>query len=300
MAADADGDFVVVWQSYGSSGTDTSYSSIQGQRYASDGSTRGAEFQVNTFTTDVESYPAVAVDADGDFVVAWNSITVSLIVQHRWFIHGQRYASDGSAQGAEFQVNTYTTNYNFFPDVAADADGDFVVVWRTNAPGSFGNDTSYTTIQGVRYASDGSTQGAQFQVNTYTTNVQDYPSVSADADGDFVVVWTSYGSFGTDTSSWSLQGQRYASDGSTQGAQFQVNTYTTLYQVEGAVATDTDGGFVVVWVSGGFSTGISNIQGQRFSVQAAAPPVPAMSLATRFALGATLLLLGAAYALRRR
>jgi hypothetical protein len=29
------------------------------------------------------------------------------------------------------------------------------------------------------------------------------------ADGDFVVVWASYGSSGTDTSNYSIQGQRY-------------------------------------------------------------------------------------------
>ena len=34
MAVEAGGDFVVVWGSYGSGGTDTAYFSIQGQRYA--------------------------------------------------------------------------------------------------------------------------------------------------------------------------------------------------------------------------------------------------------------------------
>ena len=32
---------------------------------------QGGEFQVNTYTTGNQSYPAVAMDADGDFVVAW-------------------------------------------------------------------------------------------------------------------------------------------------------------------------------------------------------------------------------------
>ena len=34
MALDGSGGFVVVWDSNGSSGTDTSYLSVQGQRYA--------------------------------------------------------------------------------------------------------------------------------------------------------------------------------------------------------------------------------------------------------------------------
>jgi hypothetical protein len=51
--------------------------------------------------------------------------------------------------------------------------------------------------------------GPEFQVNTYTTSVQRFPSVAAHADGDVVVVWDSLGSSGDDTSSYSIQAQRY-------------------------------------------------------------------------------------------
>jgi hypothetical protein len=70
---DADGDFVVVWMSDGSSDTDSSNSSIQGQRYASDGAPLGSEFQVNTYTYDNQYRPAVASGAPGNFVVVWDS-----------------------------------------------------------------------------------------------------------------------------------------------------------------------------------------------------------------------------------
>ena len=143
-------------------------------------------------------------------------------------VQGQRYASDGSAQGAQFQVNSYTTNFQFGPSVAEDADGDFVVAWSSQ--GSPGTDSSGYSVQGQRYASDGSALGAQFQVNSYTTSSQRSPSVAGGADGDFVVVWQSQGSPGTDTSDYSVQGQRYASDGSALGAAFQANSYTTSTQ----------------------------------------------------------------------
>jgi hypothetical protein len=51
--------------------------------------------------------------------------------------------------------------------------------------------------------------GAEFQVNSYTTNSQYTRSVASDADGDFVVVWQSYGSAGGDNDDTSIQGQRY-------------------------------------------------------------------------------------------
>ncbi|HEY8154554.1 MAG TPA: hypothetical protein VII72_10545, partial [Myxococcota bacterium] len=207
VAASADGRFVVVWQSNGSPGTDTSISSVQGQRYASDGSAQGAQFQVNTYTSLTQDYVRVASDADGDFVVVWQSTGSFGTDTSKQSIQGQRYASNGAAQGAQFQVNTYTTGNQYRPAVAADSDGDFVVVWFDyDWPG-----IADPRLRGQRYASDGSAQGAEFQVSPSTPGVQTDPSVAADADGDFVVVWQSTGSFGTDTSKQSIQGQRYAS-----------------------------------------------------------------------------------------
>ena len=66
-----------------------------------------------------------------------------------------------------------------------------------------------SSIQGQRYASDGSAQGGEFQVNTYTTDSQLRPSVAAAANGDFTVVWDSVGSSMLDTSQSSIQGQHY-------------------------------------------------------------------------------------------
>jgi hypothetical protein len=176
------------------------------------------------------------------------------------------------------------------------AGGDFVVVWYSR--GSFGGDTHFNSAQGQRYKSDGSMQGAQFQVNTYTTGGQEPAGVTMEADGDFVVAWESFGSFETDSSYSSVQVQRFGSDGSAQGAQFQVNTFTTWYQSPSSVATGDDGNFVVVWTTAG-PFGVE-AQGRRYSTPAGAPPVAAMSPATRFALGAALLLLGMTFALRRR
>ena len=86
MAADADGDFVVVWSS---NNQDGSLAGVFGQRYTSAGAAVGAEFQVNTYTTSQQRCPAVAADADGDFVVVWESLRPG-----RGFdgVFGQRFA----------------------------------------------------------------------------------------------------------------------------------------------------------------------------------------------------------------
>ncbi len=265
VALDADGDFVVVWHSEGSGGTDASGYSIQGRRYASDGTALGGEFQVNTYTTSGQSHPEVALDADGDFVVVWVSLDPDVVPASN-SIQGQRFASDGTALGGEFRVNTYNTGLQRFPEVALDADGDFVVVWHS--PGSGGTDSSFSSIQGQRYAADGTASGGEFQVNTYTTNNQFTAAVGLDADGDFVVSWISRDSGGTDASSYSVQGQRYAADGTALGDQFQVNTYTTGGQYRSSVALDADGDFLIVWDgfgSGGTDTSSLSVHGQRYA-----------------------------------
>ncbi len=68
------------------------------------------EFQVNTWTTGAQSYPAVAMDATGDFVVAWASGGGQEVGT------GLTTASTLSAimlmaprcKWTEFHVNTYT------------------------------------------------------------------------------------------------------------------------------------------------------------------------------------------------
>ncbi|MEM1179556.1 MAG: hypothetical protein AAGM22_14505 [Acidobacteriota bacterium] len=266
VSIDADGDAVVVWESDISPGGDSSNSSIQGQRYASDGSPVASQFQVNTYTSGPQQSPAVAVDADRDFVVTWTSQNAGGSDSSSYSIQGQRYASDGSAIAAEFQVNTYTSGEQTSSSVGMDSDGDFVVAWRSAT--STGADTSADSVQARRFASDGSAVAGQFEVNGFTTGVQTSPSVAVDADGDFVIAWMSAGSAGTDSDAYSVQGQRYASDGTAAGSQFQANTYTTSLQFDPSVAMDAGGGFVITWNSSGSAgtdTSGPSIQLQRYA-----------------------------------
>ena len=194
---------------------------------------------VNAYTTDSQRYPSMAMDADGDFVVVWNS---SAQDGDGKGVYGQRYNAAGVAQGSEFPVNTYTTGHQTFASVAMDSDGDFVVVWE-----SYGqDDVSSKGVYGQRYNAAGGELGSEFLVNTYTTGHQTSPSVAMDADGDFVVVWESYGQ---DGDGYGIYGQRYNAAGLKQGAEFPVNTYTTSYQTRPSVAMDADGDFIVVWNS---------------------------------------------------
>jgi hypothetical protein len=256
VAMDSDGDFVVVW---GSNSQDGSGYGIYGQRYNASGVAQGSEFGVNSYTTSNQQLPSVAMDSDGDFVVVWES---TIQDGSNYGIYGQRYNASGVAQGSEFIVNSYTTSNQRVPSVAMDNDGDFVVTWQSD-----GQDGSGAGVYGQRYNASGVAQGSEFLVNTYTTNNQGPPSVATDSDGDFVVVWESYGQ---DGSYYGIYGQRYNAAGVVQGSEFLVNTETSDHQRFSSVAMDSDGDFVVVWQSNGQDGSNYGIYSQRYNASGVA------------------------------
>lgn len=253
VAMDPEGSFVVVWASYDQDGGP--WSGVFGQRYDAGATPLGEEFQVNTYTTGPQYRPAVATGASGDFVVVWQSFSQD---GSAWGVFGQRYDAGGEPAGGEFQVNTYTTSHQYDPRVAADASGNFVVVW-TGADGFAGG------IFGQRYDATGAPLGGEFQVNTYTTGSQGGPAVAVATTGDFVVVWVSF----QDGSAWGVFGQRFDASGNPLGTEFQVNSHTIGSQLDAKVAAHASGTFVVVWKSGDGSD--DGIFGQRYD--AAGNPV---------------------------
>jgi len=238
VASDSGGSFVVVWDSYFQDG---SGSGVFGQRYDSTGAPLGAEFRVNIFTEGSQSRPSVGSDSSGNFIVAWQS-------GYPGSIFGRRFASSGAPLGGEFRVNTYTSSTQHTPSVSSDAAGNFVVVWL-----GFTQDGSGYGVFGQRFDMAGVPLGGEFLVNTYTTNWQVFPSVASDLGGNFIVVWES-----PDASGYGIFGQRYSSAGAPLGTEFRVNTSTSNSQDDPAVASDSAGNFVVVWmsISDGSSEGV--------------------------------------------
>jgi hypothetical protein len=250
LAMDTAANFVVVWQSNGQDGSDNG---IFGQRYDATGQTVGAEFQVNTYTTYAQAFPAVAIDAAGNFVVVWQGLGPDGSSDG---VFGQRYDAAGAPRGGEFQVNTYTTDGQYTPALAMEPGGGFVVVWT-----SYGQDGDAPGVFGRRFDTAGAPRGAEFQVNTYTTSRQYNPAVAMDPAGKFLVVWQSVGQ---DGSGLGIFGQRYDAAGTRLGAEFRVNTYTTSDQRYPAPAAAPGGEFVVVWQSLGADGDGTGVFGQRY------------------------------------
>jgi hypothetical protein len=134
IASDADGDFVVAWQSVGRDGDLPYYeANIYARRYAADGTPKdNGDVLVNTITTDNQLTPSVAMDGDGDFVVAWQNE-----VDDEYAIHAQSFLRSGVRDGSAFAVNTHGR----FPTAPAvglgrSSGSDLIATWSLNDDGS--------------------------------------------------------------------------------------------------------------------------------------------------------------------
>jgi hypothetical protein len=134
------GAFVVTWERRDTPGTDDD---VFARRYSAAGSAAGAPFRVNTYRTNSQRHPAVAMDTQSGFVVVWESRcpieNPGCPTQdgNLGGIYGQWYWPSGHRRGGEFRVNATTTWDQFRPAVAVRRPARFtpshfydaVVVW---------------------------------------------------------------------------------------------------------------------------------------------------------------------------
>lgn len=183
--------------------------------------------------------PAVAYDAEHPrYLAVWQQEDVSGVLQ----IVGRFVSVDGAPFGDSFFITTGSTNQTD-PDVAYDPEHDrFHVVWVDD----FNGDGTDHDIRGRYIPWDGPVAHlGDFAINDETTD-QGHPSiVVAPAPVDqFFITWHT-----KDTGSpWIIEGQLWATDGSTSSPVLDVASDATLSRVNPeATYSATNGRFVVVY-----------------------------------------------------
>jgi len=194
----------------------------------------GSEFQVNSSGSEYQKEGVVTSLNNGGFVIAWTGYPHG---GNDHDIFAQRYKFDGSVDGDEFLVNTYTANEQSSPNVTNLSNGGFIIVWQSDA-----QDGSDSGVFAQRYKADGSIDGAEFQVNTSVTGYQGSATVISINNGDFIISWFSH-----DQNSEGLFAQRYKVDGSTYGSQFQVISATGNSQGVPTATSLSNDGFAITW-----------------------------------------------------
>jgi hypothetical protein len=251
VAMDADGDFVITWQSEGQDG---SLNGIYAQRYTAAGIAQLPVIRANNLTTGEQTNPAIAMYRNGDFVVTWEGQDAS-----GTGIYLRRYNSAGIAQTAnEIIVNAATAGNQIVPAISMDETGNFIIAWQSS-------DGAGEGIYAKRYNAAGTAQSGDLAVNTTTAGSQREPSVAVttgDAPGSniFMVTWVSTGQDGAGEGVFA---RRFVNN--TGGTEFPVNTYTTSDQSRPVVTADEGGNFVFSWQSTGQDGSEEGIYTRRYS-----------------------------------
>lgn len=243
VASNRAGKAVIVWESMGQDGNHLGIFA----RRVENGALVGDEFQVNTYTDSRQSFPTAAMDAAGNFVVAWRS---SLQGSPGGTIYAQRFAADGSRLGGEFLVGPDNSNRDSQsePQMAMDASGRFMIAWSNRELGVLAEQLGQNQLEErwleIRsYNADGTPRIAP----TRTTNNTDdqfprAPRIGMDADSNIVLVWASAGA-GTN-----MRAQHFDLDGAALSPAYTVNAVSAAVGVDLAtVAVAPDGSFAVAW-----------------------------------------------------
>jgi len=162
-----------------------------------------------------------------------------------------------AAQTTDFQVNTYTTGWQYRPSVAAVPAFGFLVTWWGAGDGDTDNG-----VFARGYDAQGAPYALPFRVNSTTAGLQRQPAAVPTGAGGFVVVWASRGQDGDYDG---VVGQRYNTLGAPAGSEFQVNSFTNSNQNGPAVVSDAVGNFVVAWSSFGGDGSSYGVSGQRYN-----------------------------------
>jgi hypothetical protein len=236
VASDASGNFVVVW-----SVTDTSGdSAIRARLFDSSGTPTSSEFSVSELASFDGTSASVAMDADGNFVVVWQSDgfdgSSSAIVF-------RRFASDGTAISGDTLVNLTTSSGQKNPVIAMNDAGQFLIAWEGKGNGD-SNGVFFRRYSAGGGALDlierrpyGSTQGDQHN-----------PAAGISGDGSAVIVWE-----GGDSH---VYFQRVAADGTYAGSLTQVD-YVLTVASNPAVAVTDSGEFTILYRESSLLPGVN-------------------------------------------
>ena len=294
VAMGEDGRFVVVWK--GDDGLEEGVADgttdIFAQRFNADGTPVGSQFQVNQFEGTDQNMPSVSMNSVGQFAVAWVSSHPSLdaedgeeAIDTEKSIFVQWYDANGVANGPEVVAHVYVKDAQESPQIGLDGEGHFVVAWQ-----SINQDGSAWGVYGRQFNNQKIPLTAEeFRINQETEGLQRLVGLGVDADGNFVVAYESTLPGTADGISTDIYRREFFADGSSNGVENVVNTWSGGPQTLPVVARASTGNYGIFWSGQGFSH-IDGIHGRLYDVSLSDDPgTPSrVPIGSQFFVGATL------------
>jgi hypothetical protein len=255
VAIDDSGKFVVVWED---DQDDNGSYQIMARGFNANGSERWNDLTVNTVSGGQQTKPAVACDASGNFVVAWEDDQDG---NGFYQILARGFTAAGAQRIATFTVNSVSAGQQFNPALATDSDGDFVAAWEDDQ-----DDDGNFQIYHRGFTATGGNRFAQKAVNTNTAGQHTKPSIGMANDGNHVVAWEDDQD---GNGFYQIYARGFTMTGTQRFGVLTVNSVAAGQQYAPRVGMRSDGAFAVVWQDDQDENGSYQILGRDFTAAGA-------------------------------
>ena len=175
---------VVVWFDSGRNGE----GDVLARRYGAGGAAEGDTLRVHASSPQLaEQVPAVAMDASGAFVVAWQT-AAPVGSNHGLGITAQRFNAAGDSVGGPVAVSPAADVSQSLPAVAVGPGGRAHVVWQRARPQLSTEPVQLNDVFARTLGPDGPV-GLPVLVNERSVGYKRVSSVAMDLEGNALVVW---------------------------------------------------------------------------------------------------------------
>jgi len=236
-------EYLVVWQWARSPDFEED---IYGRRISGSGELLGSDFPLVTTFSHQMSPAAAYDDSSHNYLVVWNDDRNS--ADTAYDIYGQIVDITGALQGANFPISTATRN-QYFPAVASNAKGEFLVVWQDARHGNW-------DIYGQHISSEGTLDGASIAISTAPSE-QCFPVLASGAEDRYLVVWQDYRN-----GNWDIYGQCISFEG-VQGDNFWITIAPDNQERPDVVYNSVNDEYMVIWQD--YRNGNWDIYGRKVS-----------------------------------
>lgn len=199
-------------------------------------------FRVNKVATGLVIKPQVQMLANGNIIFVWQG---SVSTTSLPYIYARFCKASGAFYTSDIRVNTFTTDQQEDPAVAALPDGSAIITWSSYAQNGLPQNNYMWGVYARRLEANGKgTTPKQFLVTQYTSYNQRNPAVATLAGGNYVIVWVSEQE--RFVNSVDVYARIFSPSGTPLTDEIPVNSGSNICHSP-SVAPQNDGGFTVVW-----------------------------------------------------
>jgi hypothetical protein len=247
IAMAPDGRFVVAWEE-DPENDGTAQIFVRG--FDAAGKPSFADRSVHADAKGTRLAPAIAMDADARFVVAWEDDSD---LNGSFQIHARGFLADGSERFPRRTVNSVADGQQRRPAIGASATGAFVVAWEDDPKGD-----GHYRVLARGFDPQGTATIPDFPLATKAGGLHRAPSVAMAPSGAFAVGWEADGE-GVD-----VHVRTFHPDGSAWLGETKANRLGTGHQRAPHVGFDDTGHLVVAWADDMDGNGANQILARGF------------------------------------